>query len=88
MEELGRQVDELEMQIVKWHRQSDASSKLAQVPSIGPITASALVASLGDAKNFDGGRQVAAFLGQVPKQHSSGGKQNLLGFSKRGDSYL
>ena len=88
LKELDRQVDELEEQIVKWHRQSNASSKLAQVSGIGPITASALVASLGDAKNFDGGRQVAAWLGLVPKQHSSGGKQNLLGISKRGDTYL
>jgi len=88
LKELDRQVDELESQIVKWHRQSDASSKLAHVPGIGPITASALVASLGDAKNFDGGRQVAAWLGLVPKQHSSGGKQTLLSISKRGDTYL
>ena len=73
---------------MKWHRQSDARSKLAQVPGIVPITASALVASLGDAKNFDGGRQVAAWLGLVPKQHSSGGKQKLLSISKRGDTYL
>ena len=85
---LDTQVDELELQIVKWHRQSSASSKLAQVPGIGPITASALVASLGDAKNFDNGRQLAAWLGLVPRQHSSGGKQNLLGISKRGDTYL
>jgi len=88
LKELDRQVDELESQIVKWHRQSDASSKLAKVPGIGPITASALVASIGDAKSFDNGRQVAAWLGLVPKQHSSGGKQNLLGISKRGDTYL
>lgn len=88
LKELGRQVDELEMQIVKWHRQSNASNKLAKVPGIGPITASALVASIGDAKSFDNGRQVAAWLGLVPKQHSSGGKQNLLGISKRGDTYL
>ena len=58
------------------------------MPGIGPITASALVASIGDAKNFDGGRQLAAWLGLVPRQHSSGGKSNLLGISKRGDSYL
>ena len=69
LKELDRQVDELELQIVKWHRQSDASSKLAKVPGIGPITASALVASIGDAKSFDNGRQVAAWLGLVPKQH-------------------
>jgi len=75
LKELDTQVDELESQIVRWHRQSAASNKLAQVPGIGPITASALVASLGDAKNFDSGRQVAAWLGLVPKQHSSGGKR-------------
>jgi transposase len=88
LKELDAQVEELESQIVKWHRQSEASSKLAKVPGIGPITASALVATIGDAKNFDNGRQVAAWLGLVPRQHSSGGKQNLLGISKRGDCYL
>lgn len=85
---LDGQVEELEAQIQAWHRASDLSTKLAQVPGIGPITASALVASIGDAKNFDGGRQLAAWLGLVPRQHSSGGKSNLLGMSKRGDSYL
>jgi transposase len=88
LKELGRQVDEIETQIQAWHRASDLSSRLAQVPGIGPITASALVASIGDAKNFDDGRQLAAWLGLVPRQHSSGGKSNLLGMSKRGDSYL
>lgn len=88
LKELDRQVDELEAQIVKWHRQSNASSKLAQLPGIGPITANAVVASLEDAQNFEGGRQVAAWLGLVPKQHSSGGKKDLLGISKRGDTYL
>ena len=86
--ELDKQVDELEAQIVAWHRQSEDSKRLDQIPGIGPLTASALIASLGDAKSFDNGRQVAAWLGLVPKQHSSGGKQNLLGISKRGDCYL
>ncbi|AXK40555.1 IS110 family transposase [Crenobacter cavernae] len=85
---LDKQASELETQILAWHRQSELSKKLEQIPGIGPITASALVASLGNAKNFDGGRQVAAWLGLVPRQHSSGGKQNLLGISKRGDTYL
>lgn len=88
LKELDRQVDELEGQIQAWHRSSEASCKLAQVPGIGPLTASALVASIGDARNFDSGRQLAAWLGLVPRQHSSGGKTNLLGMSKRGDSYL
>ena len=88
LKELDRQVGELEVQIQAWHRSSVVSCKLAQIPGIGPITASALVASIADAKSFDSGRQVAAWLGLVPKQHSSGGKTNLLGISKRGDTYL
>jgi transposase len=88
LKELDRQVDELERQIQIWHRQNDASKKLAEIPGIGPITASAMVASIGDAKSFKNGRQLAAWLGLVPRQHSSGGKPTLLGISKRGDSYL
>ncbi|RTZ43307.1 IS110 family transposase [Candidimonas sp. SYP-B2681] len=85
---LDQHVHELEVQITAWHRANPMSRKLEKVPGIGPITASALVASIGDAKNFHNGRQVAAWLGLVPKQHSSGGKPVLLGISKRGDSYL
>ncbi len=85
---LDREADELEAQIQAWHRQNEESRRLAQIPGIGPITASALVASIGDAKNFDNGRQLAAWPGLVPRQHSSGGKQALLGISKRGDTYL
>jgi transposase len=88
LKELDRQVGELELQIQLWHRQHDASCKLAQIPGIGPITASALVASIGDAKSFKNGRQLAAWLGLVPRQHSTGGKSTLLGISKRGDTYL
>lgn len=86
--ELDRQVKELEAQIVALHRADERSVSLEQVPGIGPITASALVASLGDVRHFKSGRQVSAFLGLVPKQHSSGGKNVLLGISKRGDRYL
>ncbi len=88
LKELDGQVGELEQEIQVWHRQNEASCKLAKVPGIGPITASALVASVGDAKNFANGRQMAAWLGLVPRQHSSGGRPTLLGISKRGDSYL
>jgi transposase len=86
--ELYRQVAEIDVQIKAWHRQSELSCKLEKIPGVGPVTATALVATIGDAKNFDNGRQVAAWLGLVPRQHSSGGKSNLLGISKRGDSYL
>jgi len=88
LRELHRQVGELELQIQLWHRQHDASCRLARIPGIGPLTASALVASVGDAKSFANGRQLAAWLGLVPRQHSSGGKSVLLGISKRGDSHL
>lgn len=88
LRELDRHVEDLEHQIQRWHRENEASKRLADIPGIGPITASALVASIGDARNFKSGKELAAWLGLVPRQHSSGGKQNLLGISKRGDSYL
>jgi transposase len=86
--ELDRQVKELELRIRAWHRASAASQRLEEIPGIGPLTASALVASIGDAKSFENGRQLAAWLGLVPRQASSGGKERLLGISKRGDTYL
>ena len=85
---LDRHVAELELVIQRWHRSMPASVRLEKIPGIGPITASALVASIGDARNFTNGRQLAAWLGLVPKQHSTGGRANLLGISKRGDTYL
>jgi len=88
LQELDRQATELEKEIQDWHRGNADSRRLSQVPGIGPITASALVASIGDAKSFSSGRQLAAWLGLVPRQHSSGGKPVLLGISKRGDTYL
>jgi len=86
--ELDRQIKELEDQITAWHRNNEDSQRLAQIPGVGVLTASALVASIGDAKSFKNGRELAAWLGLVPRQHSSGGKPLLLGISKRGDAYL
>ncbi|MEI8171756.1 MAG: IS110 family transposase [Rhodoferax sp.] len=88
LKEMDRQVKELEEKIQLWHRENTASRKLAEIPGLGPITASAIVATVGDAREFKNGRQLAAWMGLVPKQHSSGGKQTLLGISKRGDTYL
>jgi transposase len=88
LKEMDRQAKELEAQIQLWHRENEASRKLAEIPGLGPITASAIVATVGDAREFKNGRQLAAWMGLVPRQHSSGGKQNLLGISKRGDTYL
>ena len=64
------------------------SRRLEKIPGIGPLTASALVASIADARSFANGRQLSAWLGLVPRQSSSGGKPLLLGISKRGDVYL
>lgn len=88
LKEMDRQVTELERDIALWHRENETSRKLAEMPGIGPITASALAASVGDAKCFKNGRQMAAWLGLVPRHQSTGGKTILLGISKRGDSYL
>ena len=85
---LDTQVLALEAQIKAWHRQDAASRRLEEIPGIGPLTASALVASIGDARHFKNGRQLSAWLGLVPRQRSTGGKSNLLGISKRGDVYL
>ena len=88
MKVLDRQVKELEAQIKAWHLGSELSRKLEKIPGIGALSASALVASIADARSFKNGRQLAAWLGLVPKQDSSGGKPKLLGMSKRGDTYL
>jgi transposase len=88
LEELGQDVAKLDGQIRAWHQDNPASQKLATIPGIGPLTASALVATVGTMRDFASGREVAAWLGLVPRQHSSGGKTLLLGMSKRGDSYL
>ena len=81
-------VARLERQIQVWARQDDSAKRLQQIPGIGPITASALSASVGDARQFEDGRQMSAWMGLVPRQHSSGGKSVLLGITKRGDKYL
>jgi transposase len=88
LKELNRQVEELEFQIKLWHQKNEASQKLEAIPGVGPITASAIVATVGNATEYKNGRQLAAWLGLVPKQCSSGGKQTLLSISKRGDTYL
>jgi transposase len=78
----------LEKKLMAWHRASEASRRLATIPGVGVITATALVATIGDASQFHSGRQLAAWLGLVPRQHSSGGKERLGRISKRGDGYI
>jgi len=69
-------------------KSNSACQKIAKIEGIGPITATAIIATIGDPKTFKNGRHFSAFLGLVPKQNSSGNKERLLGISKRGDSYI
>ena len=81
-------VARLEQCIVDWHKSNPASQRLASIPGIGPITASAIVATITDARLFSSGRHLAAWLGLVPRQNSSGGKERLGGITKKGDGYI
>jgi transposase len=85
---MDQQAQELERQIHLWHRGSEPSRKIEAIAGIGPLTASAFVATLGEAKGFENGRQVAAWLGMVPRHQGTGGKVTLGRISKRGDVYL
>jgi transposase len=77
-----------EKQIHAWHRSCEESRRLEEIPGVGPIVATALVAEVGDWKAFSSGRNLAAWIGLVPKQHSTGGKERLGGISKQGNRYL
>jgi len=84
----GDQLVVIERQITAWHRSNSDSLRLAGMPQIGPIIASAFVAKVGDATRFDNGRQCSAWIGMVPSQHSTGGKTSLGPITKAGDRYL
>jgi transposase len=85
---LDARVADIEAAILAWHKESEASRRLAAIPGVGPITASAIVASVGDPAQFRSARHFAAWIGLVPKQHSSGGKPRQGGISKQGDRRL
>ena len=78
----------IEKQIHAWHRSCEQSRRLEQIPGVGPLVATALVAEVGNWKEFSSGRSLAAWIGLVPKQHSTGGKERLGGISKQGNRYL
>lgn len=85
---LASEIERLEAQIMAWHRNDETSRRLATIPGIGPITASAIAAAVPDASLFRSGRQFAAWLGLTPRPQSSGGKERLGGITKQGDGYL
>ena len=87
-DQLMERIERVEGRIKAWHATNRVSQRLASIPGIGVLTASALVATVGEGQDFRNGRQLAAYLGSVPRQASSGGKVRLLGISKRGDGYL
>lgn len=86
--QLDSRVAELDRDIQRQATENAVAKRLQQIPGIGPITATALVSAIGDGSQFRRGRDMAAWVGLTPRQHSSGGKDRLLGISKRGDAYL
>lgn len=86
--DLDRQIEEHDRHIDRLAEQSEAAQRLMRLDGIGAVTATAIVASVGNGQCFKNGRQFAAWLGLTPRQHSSGGKARLGGISKRGDVYL
>ena len=86
--ELDAEVETIERRIAVWHRQNVASRRIAAIPGVGVLTATAAVATMGDPATFRSGREFAAWLGLVPRHTGTGGRVRMLGISKRGDTYL
>lgn len=86
--QLDAHIAKLDAQIKRQCREDDRIKRLMQIDGLGPISASAIVAAIGDGRQFTSGRDLSAWLGLVPNQHSSGGKERLGSISKRGDTYL
>ena len=86
--ELDERISEIEQRLRQWRREDSAVARVAGIPGVGLLSATAAVATMGDAKAFKSGREFAAWLGLVPRQTGTGGRVRLLGISKRGDKYL
>jgi len=87
-EQLDQRIAAFDAEFVGWAKENEAARRLTTIPGFGAMTASALVAAVGQAESFDRGRDLAAWLGLVPRQFTTGGKPKLLGISKRGNKYL
>ena len=86
--ELDRRIAAFDAEFVQWAKENEEARRLTTIPGFGAIVASALVAAVGHAESFDHGRDLAAWVGLVPRQFTTGGKPKLLGISKRGNRYL
>ena len=85
---LDEEIGEIERRLMLWHRGNAASRRIAEIPGVGLLTATAAVAAMGDPAAFRSGRDFAAWLGLVPRHSGTGGRVRMLGISKRGDTYL
>ena len=88
LDQLAQRLEEAEALIVQTVQENEACQRLLKVPGIGPVTATAVVSAIGNGAAFRKGREFAAWMGVVPREYSTGGKQKLLGISKRGNRYL
>jgi transposase len=88
IEKMDAEIATIERRMKQWLKEDEACKRIAQIPGVGPLTATAAVAIMGDAKAFKSGREFAAFAGLVPRHTGTGGRIRLLGISKRGDTYL
>lgn len=88
LDEAEQRIEDLDAQIAAWHKASPVSQRLASIPGIGPLVATAIAATVPDADAFRSGREFAAWLGLVPRQRSTGGKQRLGRISRAGDGYI
>ena len=88
LEEVELRIDEIDAQIMAWHKASPVSQRLAAIPGIGPLVATAIAATVPDPTVFRSGREFAAWLGLVPRQNSTGGKTRLGRTSRQGDAYI
>ena len=88
LEEMDKDIADIEKRLTLWKKDQEAVTRLMAIPGVGLLTATAIIATVGNMKTFRSGREFAAFLGLVPRQSGTGGKVRLMGISKRGDTYL
>jgi transposase len=88
LQQLAARIEEMDRVIQKMAKENEACQRLPEIPGVGPVTATALISAVGNGSTFQKGRNLAAWMGIVPGEYSTGGKQKLLGISKRGNKYL